>query len=176
VISLLKHKVYVDLKYLRFQFLLQRKHKATMVFFWIVTPCTLADMNRSTRRHSPEHHCRIYRFKTSYLEMQRVLVAEIIWLMLFREIIYFPVGSQLEQRAPFGVVITHNSTHGRTPLDERSPCRRGLCIHRTTQHITQEINIHALSGIRTRDPSYQAAADLRLRPRGQTKLVSTLCG
>jgi hypothetical protein len=32
---------------------------------------------------------------------------------------------------------------------------------------TQETNIHALSGIRTRDPSNQAAADTRLRPRGQ---------
>jgi hypothetical protein len=31
---------------------------------------------------------------------------------------------------------------------------------------TQETDIHALSGIRTRDPSNQAAEDLRLRPRG----------
>jgi hypothetical protein len=31
---------------------------------------------------------------------------------------------------------------------------------------TQETNIHALSGIRTRDPSNEAAADLRLRRRG----------
>jgi hypothetical protein len=31
---------------------------------------------------------------------------------------------------------------------------------------TQETNIHALSGIRTRDPSNQAAADLRINPRG----------
>jgi hypothetical protein len=31
---------------------------------------------------------------------------------------------------------------------------------------TQETNIHSLSDIRTRDPSNQAAADLRLRPRG----------
>jgi hypothetical protein len=31
---------------------------------------------------------------------------------------------------------------------------------------TQETNIHAPSGIRTRDPSNQAAADLRRRPRG----------
>jgi hypothetical protein len=31
---------------------------------------------------------------------------------------------------------------------------------------TQETNIRALSGIRARDPSNQAAADLRLRPRG----------
>jgi hypothetical protein len=38
----------------------------------------------------------------------------------------------------------------------------------TRQHNiqTQETNIHALSGIRTHDPSNQAAADLRLRPRG----------
>jgi hypothetical protein len=31
---------------------------------------------------------------------------------------------------------------------------------------TQETNIHALSGIQTHDPSNQATADLRLRPRG----------
>jgi hypothetical protein len=34
----------------------------------------------------------------------------------------------------------------------------------TGQHNRQ--NIHASSGIRNRDPSNQAAADLRLRPRG----------
>jgi hypothetical protein len=31
---------------------------------------------------------------------------------------------------------------------------------------TQETNIHVLSGIRTREPSNQASADLRPRPRG----------
>jgi hypothetical protein len=38
----------------------------------------------------------------------------------------------------------------------------------TEQHNieTQETNTHALSGIRTRDPRNQAAADLRLRQRG----------
>jgi hypothetical protein len=46
------------------------------------------------------------------------------------------------------------------PVAETSTC--------TGQHNieTQETNIHAISGIRTRDPSNQAAADLRLRPRG----------
>jgi len=34
-----------------------------------------------------------------------------------------------------------------------------------TQH-TQETDIHALGGIRTRSPNKRAAADLRLRPRG----------
>jgi hypothetical protein len=46
------------------------------------------------------------------------------------------------------------------PVSETSTC--------TGQHNieTQKTNIHALSGILTRDPSNQAAADLRLRPRG----------
>ena len=38
-------------------------------------------------------------------------------------------------------------------------------LHDTQQ--TQETNIHALSGTRTRDPSNQAAADTDLRPHGQ---------
>jgi hypothetical protein len=65
---------------------------------------------------------------------------------------------------PFwGILITHIQTHDMTPLDEWSACRRDLCLHRTTQ----QTNIHAPTGIRTRDPSNQAAADLRLRPRGR---------
>jgi hypothetical protein len=66
---------------------------------------------------------------------------------------------------PFwGFLITHIQTHGRTPLDEWSARRRDLYLHRTTQHINTT-NIHALSGIRTSDPSNQAGADHRLRPR-----------
>jgi hypothetical protein len=49
------------------------------------------------------------------------------------------------------------------PVSETSTC--------TGQHNieTQQTNIHALTGIRTRDPSNQAAADLRLRPRGHRR-------
>jgi hypothetical protein len=67
-----------------------------------------------------------------------------------------------------GFLITHIQTHSRTPLDEWSARRRDLYLHRTGQHNIeiQETNIHAPSGIRTRDPSNQAAADVRLRPRG----------
>jgi hypothetical protein len=61
-----------------------------------------------------------------------------------------------------GFLITHIQTHGRTPLNEWSARRRDLYLHRTTQ----QTNIHAPSGSRTRDPSNQAAVDLRLRPRG----------
>jgi hypothetical protein len=32
-------------------------------------------------------------------------------------------------------LITHTQTHGRIPLDEWSARRRGLYLHRTTQHI-----------------------------------------
>jgi hypothetical protein len=38
---------------------------------------------------------------------------------------------------PSGFLITHIETHGRTPLDEWSARRRGLYLHRTTQHINK---------------------------------------
>ena len=46
---------------------------------------------------------------------------------------------------------THTHTHDRTLLNEWSSRRRGLYLHNT--QLTQENNIHVLSGIRTRDPS-----------------------
>jgi hypothetical protein len=56
-----------------------------------------------------------------------------------------------------------DTTVGRTPLDEGSARRRGLCLT-TTQH-SQETNIHTPGGIRTHDPSKRAAENPRLRPR-----------
>ena len=56
--------------------------------------------------------------------------------------------------------IRQTHTPGRTPLDEWS----ARYLHNTQQ--TQETNIHALGGIRTRNPSKWAAADLRLTPCG----------
>jgi hypothetical protein len=53
--------------------------------------------------------------------------------------------------------------HGKTPLDDRSARRRDHCLHSTQQ--TPGTNIHALSGIRTRNPSNQAATDSSLRPQ-----------
>jgi hypothetical protein len=38
---------------------------------------------------------------------------------------------------------------------------------------TQETNIHALSGIRTRDPSNHAVTDQRLRPRSHRDRLAT---
>ena len=48
--------------------------------------------------------------------------------------------------------LDKGSSSQRTPLDN-------------TQH-SQETDIHAICGFRTRNPSKRAAADLRLRPRG----------
>jgi hypothetical protein len=62
----------------------------------------------------------------------------------------------------WGFLITHNYKHGRTPLDESSARRSGLYLHGTTQHIKKDTNMHAVSGIRTRDPGIQAAAELHL--------------
>jgi hypothetical protein len=48
-------------------------------------------------------------------------------------------------------------TRGRTPSDELSARRKGLYLHRTTQHRNTKTNINASNGIRTHDPSNQAA-------------------
>jgi len=56
------------------------------------------------------------------------------------------------------------TTLGRTPLGEISPTQRPLPGN--TQH-SQERDVHVPGGIRTRNPSKRAAADTRLRPRGQ---------
>jgi hypothetical protein len=58
---------------------------------------------------------------------------------------------------------THTHTVRRTPLNERSACRRGRYLH-STQH-SQVPNIHVLSWIRTHDPSNRAPVELRVRPR-----------
>jgi len=54
-------------------------------------------------------------------------------------------------------LITHILTHmpSRTPLNEWSAYHRGCFINNTQQ--TQQMNIHALSGIQARDPSNEAA-------------------
>jgi hypothetical protein len=38
---------------------------------------------------------------------------------------------------------------------------QGLCLHRTTQQRQMRTNIHALSGIRTRDPEYECSRPAR---------------
>jgi hypothetical protein len=58
--------------------------------------------------------------------------------------------------------ITHTYTHGINPLKDGPDHRRGRYLYNTQQ--TQETNIHAFIGARTRDTRNQEAADLRLRP------------
>jgi len=56
-------------------------------------------------------------------------------------------------------------TPGSTPLYEWSARRTGRYLHNTQQ--TYQTDIHIFSGIRTRDPSNRANADLPLRPHSQ---------
>ena len=60
--------------------------------------------------------------------------------------------------------IRHTRTPGLTSLDEWSARLRGRYPHNTQR--TQKTHFHALSAIRTRNPTRQTAADVRLRPHG----------
>ena len=60
---------------------------------------------------------------------------------------------------------TRRITVGMTHLGKWSARRRDLYL--TTQNTHNQTNINAPGGIRTHDLSRRAAADLRLRPRGQ---------
>jgi hypothetical protein len=58
-------------------------------------------------------------------------------------------------------------TDGRPPSTSDQPVARPLPTHRTTQTQNKRTDIHALSGIRTHDPSVPASEDSScLRPRG----------
>jgi hypothetical protein len=61
----------------------------------------------------------------------------------------------------FSEIMNHRQTVGL--LGRVISLSQGLHLHRTTQHRQTRTNIHALSGIRTRDPVYE-----RLRPAPQT--------
>jgi hypothetical protein len=65
-------------------------------------------------------------------------------------------------------------THGRTPLDEWSTLRKGLYLHRTTQHRNTKTNIHASSGIGTHDLSNQAALDRAAAGTGISSIYTLL--
>jgi hypothetical protein len=57
-------------------------------------------------------------------------------------------------------------TNGRTPWTSDQPVARPLPIHRTIQTQNKHTDIHALSGIRTHNPSVRANEDSScLRPR-----------
>jgi hypothetical protein len=56
-----------------------------------------------------------------------------------------------------------NNRHVVGLLERVISSTQGLYLHRTTQHRETRTNIHALSGIRTRDPVYE-----RSRPTPQT--------
>jgi hypothetical protein len=70
---------------------------------------------------------------------------------------------------------TQLDTPGRPPLNEWSARRRGRYLPNTHTH-TQETNIHTLRGVRTRNPSNQAALDLGLRSKGHRGRLTSFSG
>ena len=70
---------------------------------------------------------------------------------------FFCAAAQVGPMLPHCLCHTHTHTTGRTLLHESLARHRGRYLHNTQ---AQETTVHALIGIRTRDPSTQAAADL----------------
>ena len=72
----------------------------------------------------------------------------------------------------WAMASTLSGSHDHTETHNIQPCSSGRVISSTQRHLpdsTQhslETDIHATSGIRTRNPRKRAAADPRLRPRG----------
>ena len=63
------------------------------------------------------------------------------------------------------LITPRHSTLGRTPLDKLLSRRRDLYL--TNTQYSQQTGIHAIGGIRTRNPSKWTAADPWLIPRGR---------
>jgi hypothetical protein len=80
--------------------------------------------------------------------------------------IFFPVALQPSNVSE--VSKPYFSTFVRTPWARVSPSQ-GLYRHRTAQHRITRMNIHALSGIRTHDPSIQTAKN-HAPDRGATEI------
>jgi len=80
-----------------------------------------------------------------------------------------PSGPRQPTYQGFTITLRH-TTLGTCPLDEGSAHRRDRYF---TTHNTHDI--HATGAIRTRNPSTPAAADSRLRPRGQWYQLN-ICG
>jgi hypothetical protein len=92
----------------------------------------------------------------------------IFFLSLFLSFLVWPLlPTHCRCRGLLFHLITLNDiyTLGRTPLDEGSARRSYLYV--TTHQHSQETDIHAPRGIRTRNPSKRTVADPRLMPHGQ---------
>jgi hypothetical protein len=92
----------------------------------------------------------------------RVFLSFVLLLLLLSGILQ-PLRVWVSSFLRFRDHTQRHTTVGRTSLDEWSARRRDLYL---TTHTTQQTNIHAPSGIRTRSPSRRTSTDLRLRSLG----------
>ena len=104
------------------------------------------------------------------LQQHVSLSPPLLALVVFLAAIYF-FSVALRPNAGHGLLILEVSrSHTTTHHSRQDSTRRVISSSQrplpdNTQH-SQQINIHALGGIRTHDLSRRAAPDLRLRPRG----------
>ena len=125
--------------------------------------------------------CAVYLLKTSlrtawdWPRVLHILMAVLLYLFAYlfiRSILHSPCIQfffdlpTCRRRGLLWYLMALSDTHVntlKTPLDQGSASRRDLYLSET-QH-SQETNIHAPSGIRTRNPNKREAAEPRLRSR-----------
>jgi len=133
-----------------------------IIQFWKCPPCYVSVFKVSTMLYfcfECIHHVIIqfWKYPTCYISVLKVSTT-LNWL------IYFFMAQQPQSglgRLVFEVFRSH--TVGRNPLNEWSARRRGRYLHDKQK---QKTNIHAVSGIRTRNPNSRAAEHLKLRLHG----------
>jgi len=91
-----------------------------------------------------------------------------VYTLIYFPMTYHPLLGQglliIEVSRSYSDTHTHTHTLSRTSMDERSNRCRHLYLRNTKY--SQETDIHAPGGIRTRNPTKQAAADPLHRPQG----------
>jgi hypothetical protein len=112
-------------------------------------------------------HIYIY-INTPYLYSLICYRPRSVYTLIYFPVTYHPLLSQalliIEVSRTHSDTHTHTHTLSGTSMDERSNRRRHLYLRNTK--CSQETDIHAPGGIRTRNPTKQVAADPLHRPHG----------
>ena len=145
--------------------------------FWVVTLLSQkSDIFARLQFSTAEHDITVVPFKLTVSLLVKNL------LPLYGKRVFFFLCGATAKRGPrqshsWGCTSqtpthTHTHTHHRTLLHEWSAFRLDRYLHNTQRQ--QEVNIHALIGIRTRDASSRVTADIRPRIARPPRLVRKL--
>ena len=125
--------------------------------WWWLHSCPKRVENRNKYIRKTVHQAGLFR-KISYLNLLQI----INWIFFF-DVWTAPGGPRPPHYRCFTITLRH-TTLVTTPLDERSARHRELLPNKT-QH-SQQRDIHAPGGIRTRNPPQANGRRLTLRQRG----------